>query len=223
MFQTSFNGKRKGFLLVRRCTSKASTGRFHFVVQRSRTRTIMKGPKKCEVFFSFKLSLYRWFCFPKNQIQNKRNYQVLSPTGEPQYNEGPRDWQTLFAITRFRYIEVLFHVFCYYWGNDNRSLYWGLYMEVQRLYRGSTVKKDRGTNGTIKQYCQRDLTGMLHHSSLYIGSKRFMPDTMPSFGPRRINCFLPMFPPNGERNFTPSIYVRFTAGTLYHLWSHSLT
>ena len=89
--------------------------------------------KKCEVFFSFKLSLYRWFSFPKNQIQNKRSYQVLSPTVEPQYNEGPRDWQTLFAITRFRYIEVLFHVFCYYWGKDKRSLYWGLYMEVRYI------------------------------------------------------------------------------------------
>ena len=92
-----------------------------------------EGTKKCEFFFSFKLSLYRSFCFPKNQIQNKRNYQVLSPTVEPQYNEGPRDWQTLFAITRFRYIEVLFHVFCYYWGKDNRSLYWGLYMEVRYI------------------------------------------------------------------------------------------
>ena len=29
-------------------------------------------------------------------------------TVEPRYNEGPRDWQTSFAITRFRYIEVLF-------------------------------------------------------------------------------------------------------------------
>ena len=140
MFQTSFNGKRKGFLLVRCCTSKASTGRFHFVVQRSRTRTIMKGPKKCEVFFSFKLSLYRWFCFPKNQIQNKRNYQVLSPTVEPQYNEGPRDWQTLLAITRFRYIEVLFHVFYYYWGKENRSLYAGLrYIEFRYIEVPLTV------------------------------------------------------------------------------------
>ena len=28
---------------------------------------------------------------------------------KPRYNEGPRHWQNLFAITRFRYIEVLFH------------------------------------------------------------------------------------------------------------------
>ena len=30
---------------------------------------------------------------------------------EPRYNEGPRDWQNMFAITRFRHIEVLFHIF----------------------------------------------------------------------------------------------------------------
>ena len=33
---------------------------------------------------------------------------------EPPYNEGPRDWQNLFAITRFRYIEVPIHIFYYY-------------------------------------------------------------------------------------------------------------
>ena len=35
-------------------------------------------------------------------------------TVEPRYNEGPRDWHNLFAVTRFRYIEILFHVFYYY-------------------------------------------------------------------------------------------------------------
>ena len=33
---------------------------------------------------------------------------------EPQYNEGTRGLQNLFAITRFRYMEVHFHIF-YYW------------------------------------------------------------------------------------------------------------
>ena len=33
---------------------------------------------------------------------------------EPRFNEGPRDWKNLFAIKRFRYIEVLFHIFYYY-------------------------------------------------------------------------------------------------------------
>ena len=47
-------------------------------------------------------------------------------TVEPQCNEGPRDFQNLFAI--------IFHIFYYYWGNENRLLYWGLCH-----YRGSTV------------------------------------------------------------------------------------
>ena len=55
---------------------------------------------------------------------------------EPRYNEGPRDWQNLFAITRFRYIEVLFHRFSYYWGTEYRSLYRGLrYIEVRYISR----------------------------------------------------------------------------------------
>ena len=36
---------------------------------------------------------------------------------------GQRDWQNLLAITRFRYIEVLFHIFCCYWSKENHSLY----------------------------------------------------------------------------------------------------
>ena len=47
-------------------------------------------------------------------------------TVEPQYNEGPRDFQNLFTI--------IFHIFYYYRANENHSLYWGLYN-----YRGYTV------------------------------------------------------------------------------------
>ena len=36
---------------------------------------------------------------------NENNDDAL----EPQYNERPRDWQTLFTITRFCYVKVLFH------------------------------------------------------------------------------------------------------------------
>ena len=51
---------------------------------------------------------------------------------EPRFNEVPRDWQKMFAITRFRCIEVLFHIFYYYWGKENRSLYRGLcYIDVR--------------------------------------------------------------------------------------------
>ena len=55
---------------------------------------------------------------------------------EPQYIEGPKDGQNLFATTRFRYMEVDFHVFYYSWGKENRSLYRGLrYTEVR--YEGN--------------------------------------------------------------------------------------
>ena len=38
----------------------------------------------------------------------------------------------MFAFMKFRYFEVLFHIFYYYWGKENRSLYRGLrYMEVR--------------------------------------------------------------------------------------------
>ena len=49
-------------------------------------------------------------------------------------NDGPRDWQNVFAIKRgFPYIEVLPHMFYYYWGKQNRSLYrW-----IRLMYKGS--------------------------------------------------------------------------------------
>ena len=55
-------------------------------------------------------------------------------TVEPRYNEGPKDCQNLFALARFRYIEVLFHIFYYYWGKENRSLYRGRrYIKVRYI------------------------------------------------------------------------------------------
>ena len=61
------------------------------------------------------------------------NFQIWNRKGQgqPRYNEVPRDWQNEFAITRFRYIEVLFHIFYYFWDKKNRPLYRGLrYIEV---------------------------------------------------------------------------------------------
>ena len=47
----------------------------------------------------------------------------LPTTAAPRYNEGSRnDWKNLFAIKRFRYIEVLCHISYYHWGKENRSL-----------------------------------------------------------------------------------------------------
>ena len=59
---------------------------------------------------------------------------TFSRTVKPRYNEGPRDWQNLFAVSRFRYIEVLFHIFDCYWGQENSSLYRQLrYIEVRYI------------------------------------------------------------------------------------------
>ena len=43
-------------------------------------------------------------------------------TVELRYSEGLRDWQNLFTITRFREIEVLFHIYYFYQGKEIR---WG--------------------------------------------------------------------------------------------------
>ena len=55
-------------------------------------------------------------------------------TVEPRYNEGSRDWQFLFAITRFRYIEVLLPIFYYCWDKEYRLLCRGRrYIEVRYI------------------------------------------------------------------------------------------
>ena len=38
------------------------------------------------------------------------NLLVDHRTVGPPYNEGPKNWQNFFAITRFRYIEVIFQI-----------------------------------------------------------------------------------------------------------------
>ena len=58
----------------------------------------------------------------------------MSSTVEPRFNEGSvPNWQNLLAVERpIRYIEVFFHIFSYYWGKENRSLFQGLrYTEVR--------------------------------------------------------------------------------------------
>ena len=53
---------------------------------------------------------------------------------EPTHNKGSRDWQNLFAVSRFRYIEVLFHIFYYYWVEENLLLYRGhRYVEIRYI------------------------------------------------------------------------------------------
>ena len=66
------------------------------------------------------------FCFIFRTNEVLRNLQ----------NKEPRDWQNLFAFTRFRYIEVLFHAYILLLlGKENHSLYRGLrYIEVHCIY-----------------------------------------------------------------------------------------
>ena len=64
--------------------------------------------------FSY-LSIVFFICQEASAITNQELKLVgCRSTVEPRNN--PRDWQNLFTITRFRYIDVLFHIFYYYWG-----------------------------------------------------------------------------------------------------------
>ena len=66
------------------------TGQFHYDV----------GINKCVTASQTLIALFsRLMC-----------YQVY----QYRYNEAPRDQQIVFEIKRFRYIVVLFHIFCYY-------------------------------------------------------------------------------------------------------------
>ena len=69
------------------------------------------------------------------------NIKISSANGKiPQYTwaqwnlnitKGQGTWLNLFALMRFRCIEVLFHMFYYYWGKETHSLYWEIhYPEV---------------------------------------------------------------------------------------------
>ena len=56
---------------------------------------------------------------PPRHYGNRRLYLnfIAEYIVEPRYNEGPRDWQNMFVITRFHFMEVLFHIF-YYFGDN---------------------------------------------------------------------------------------------------------
>ena len=62
-------------------------------------------------------------------------------TVEPRLNEGPRNWQNLFALLRLFFFIILFY---YYWGKENHLFYLGPhYVEVHYievpLCRGDVV------------------------------------------------------------------------------------
>ena len=56
------------------------------------------------------------FSLPPNLLPLSMTATLATSTLEPLYNEGPRDWSDMFAVTRFRYIELLFQIFYYYRG-----------------------------------------------------------------------------------------------------------
>ena len=64
-------------------------------------------------------------------IKRDKVFTILSDTVEPRYNEGPRDWQNVFAITRFC-ISRLF--FIYFTITVGKKL--GVIPRIS-LYRGS--------------------------------------------------------------------------------------
>ena len=66
---------------------------------------------------------------------------------EPRYNELPRDWQNLFAITRFRYIEVLSHIL-YFTGV--KTIF--RYMEVPQYF--STRVKGQWRIYTCREWAE---------------------------------------------------------------------
>ena len=59
-------------------------------------------------------------------------------TEEPRYHVGPRDWQNVFGITRFRCIKVLFHIF-YYLLKPRKSFVIPMTLYGGSLNRGSIV------------------------------------------------------------------------------------
>ena len=81
---------------------------------------------------------------PQRNRENKKYYEILQRHGRKVtrkckwgrgYNEWPRDWPNTFAITRFPYIEVLFHIYFYYnWGEEYCSLHRGVsYVQVCQI------------------------------------------------------------------------------------------
>ena len=83
---------------------------------------------------NFFLAAYKYACEGRIRKRGNPGTFLSSYTVNPLYNEEPRDWQNLYAITRFCYIEVLFRIFYYCWDKENRSLYRELrYTEVRYI------------------------------------------------------------------------------------------
>ena len=79
-------------------------------------------PKVTNLILTNLVSILITCLFCQSARLSGNSWILLGSSVEPRYNEGPRDQPIVFAITRFRYIKVLFHIFCYYWGKENRHI-----------------------------------------------------------------------------------------------------
>ena len=60
--------------------------------------------------------------------------RFLCSFAQPRVSDELSDWQNVFAIPRFRFFEVLFHISYYYWAKESLSLYRGLrYIEARYI------------------------------------------------------------------------------------------
>ena len=94
-------------------------------------------------------------CIGLNMRQSTAS--IDSPnTVEPRYTEGLRDWQNLFTITRFREIEVLFHIYYFYQGKENR---WGDGESQEKLKNFAGTTKNIMFSFLKKVYCHKMSVG----------------------------------------------------------------
>ena len=92
---------------------------------------------------NFFLAAYKYACEGRIRKRGNPGTFLSSYTVNPLYNEGPRDWQNLYAITGFCYIEVLFRIFYYCWGKKKKTFVTFVLprtsLYISSLYRGSVV------------------------------------------------------------------------------------
>ena len=137
--------------------------------------------KKNRLKLNYKLRLLqpinsiKWKWSRMKRYEDSKLYILISiiskNTVKPRCNEGPRDWQNLFALSRIHHIEVLFHTFYNYRGKENRSLYRGLhyrevrYMEFQlniklsnqwnlKRWRNAEILREKVTKTTLIPKCK---------------------------------------------------------------------
>lgn len=72
-------------------------------------------------------------------MQGEKNDASTQLHVQPRYNEGPRDWQNMFALTKFRCVEVFSHTLYYNWARKIVCYTWNFVTYRGSLNRDSTV------------------------------------------------------------------------------------